>query len=430
MSSTSVEHTTMNRSQCELTSGEMCCRVCSTALRHVVVDLGLSPLCENVISLEKADEPETFYPLKMYVCDHCWLVQLHDHVGGQEIFDGSYAYASSVSKTWLKQCKDYCHQMAQRLELDSDSLVVEIASNDGYLLKNFVEMEVPCLGVEPAIRLAEIAESQGIPILKEYFGSSCAERLRTQGCQADLMIGNNVLAHVPDLHDFLAGYRLLLAPEGTATFEFPHLLNLIQGNQYDTIYQEHYCYFSLIAVRRALADNGLRLYDVEELSTHGGSLRIFVCHEESAIETSASVAKLIEREVDAGLDQLDSYRSFAKNVIESKYQLLDFLIACKRSGKAVVGYGAPGKGNTLLNYCGIREDLLEFTVDRNPLKQNSLLPGSRIPVYEPEAIDQRRPDYILILPWNLKDEIIQQLAHVREWGAKFVVPIPTLMVVD
>jgi C-methyltransferase C-terminal domain/Putative zinc binding domain/Methyltransferase domain len=408
----------------------MKCRCCSKELNHLVVDLGMSPLCENLVKPDQLFESETFYPLRLYVCDECWLVQLHDHVSGIEIFDSSYAYASSMSSTWVKHCEHYCDKVIDRFSLTEKSFVIEVASNDGYLLKNFVNRGIPCLGIEPAIRLAEIAEAGGIPVLKEYFGSQVGSQLRDHDVIADLMIGNNVLAHVPDLHDFLIGFKRVLAEQGTITFEFPHLLNLLEKNQFDTIYQEHYCYFSILALQRVFAMNGLRIYDVEEVQTHGGSLRIFVCHEHASLVTELSVQRIMDRERTAGLEDINVYKAFAKVVSEVKWQLLEFLIKARRSGKSVVGYGAPGKGNTLLNYCGIREDLLEFTVDKNPLKQNTFLVGSRIPVYEPSAIERRRPDYVLILPWNLREEIVEQLSYVRQWGAKFIVPIPSLEIID
>ncbi len=408
---------------------DMKCRCCGSALNHLVVDLGLSPLCESLVYADQLDEPETFYPLRVYVCDQCWLVQLHDHVSGVEIFDDTYAYASSMSSTWLKHCERYTEAITNRLALGHRSLVVEIASNDGYLLKNFVKHGIPCLGIEPASRLAALSETHGIPVCKQYFGSRLADQLRSEGHVANLMIGNNVLAHVPDLHDFLDGFRRLLADEGTITFEFPHLLNLIDKNQFDTIYQEHYCYLSIIALQRAFSMNGLRIYDVEELPTHGGSLRVYVCHEDAKIATQPTVEELLEREQLFGLDRIEVFQDFSARVSETKWKLLEFLISARRAGKRVAGYGAPGKGNTLLNYCGIREDLVEFTVDKNPLKQNTFLVGSRIPVYDPSAIDHQRPDYILILPWNLRDEIIAQLSHVRQWGAKIVVPIPELEII-
>lgn len=408
----------------------MSCRNCQAELKHVAVDLGLSPLCENVVLPTQLNEAELFHPLKVYVCDQCWLAQLHDHVGGEEIFDGKYAYASSISSSWLQHCKRYCQRMMEELKLDGQSLVVEVASNDGYVLRNFVEAKIPCLGIEPATKLANVAESLGVPVIREFFGKQLASKLREQNRLADLMIGNNVLAHVPDLHDFVAGFKLLLAPQGTITFEFPHLLRLLQGNQFDTIYQEHYCYFSVLTLVDVFAKHDLRIFKVEELNTHGGSLRLFVCHQEANAETCNSVQKVINDEIAGGLNRLDTYQGFAREVVDAKFDLLEFLINAKRAGKSVVGYGAPGKGNTLLNYCGIRQDLIEFTVDRNPLKQGSFLPGSRIPVLDPAAIDQRRPDYVLILPWNIKEEIINQLAHIRSWGAKFVVPIPRLTIVD
>lgn len=430
MNNATIVSNDLDRSPACRSQAAIKCRCCSKSLQHLVVDLGLSPLCESLVYADQLNEPETFYPLRVYVCDQCWLVQLHDHVSGREIFDDAYAYASSMSTTWLSHCERYTEQIAGRLALDKKSLVLEIASNDGYLLKNFVKRGIPCLGIEPASRLATAARLQGIQVRDEYFGCELAQALAAEGMEADLMIGNNVLAHVPDLHDFIGGFKRILKKDGTITFEFHHLLNLIEQNQFDTIYQEHYCYFSIIALQQAFAMHDLRIYDVEQLPTHGGSLRIYVCHSQSAIETLPATAHIVQRERAAGLNGLQVFQAYSELVSETKWKLLEFLIAARRAGKRVAGYGAPGKGNTLLNYCGIREDLVQFTVDRNPLKQNSYLVGSRIPVYEPSAIDRERPDYILILPWNLRDEIVQQLSYARQWGAKFIVPIPQLEVIS
>ena len=407
------------------------CRFCRTPLRHLLVDLGKSPLCESFLAPDQLNAMEPFYSLRAFVCGKCFLVQVEDHVMGETIFGGEYAYFSSFSDSWLKHCSDYVEMITERLGLDQSSQVVEIASNDGYLLKNFVAKGIPALGVEPSENTAEAATKLGVPTLVKFFGTQTARELAQDGKQADLLIGNNVLAHVPDLNDFVAGMKLALAPSGVITMEFPHLLRLIEGNQFDTIYQEHYSYLSLFAVRQVFAAHGLTIFDVEELPTHGGSLRIYAGHDtERESSISAAVTELAERENTAGISSLEIYEAFSRRVVQIKHRLLEFLIEAKRAGKSVAGYGAPGKGNTLLNYCGIREDFLDYVVDRNPYKHGKFLPGTQIPVYPPEKINETRPDYILILPWNLKDEIIAQLAEVREWGAKFVIPIPELEVLS
>lgn len=405
------------------------CRFCGAAELKLVVDLGMSPLCENFLACDQLQEMEPFYPLRALFCENCCLVQVEEYVGGREIFCGQYAYFSSFSDTWLQHASDYCEQMIERLGLDAGSQVVELASNDGYLLRNFVQRGVPCLGIEPAENVAAAASRQGVPTLVEYFGTDLARQLKAEGREADLLVANNVLAHVPDLNDFVAGMKLLLKPQGVLTVEFPHVMRLIENNQFDTIYQEHYCYFSLLAVERVLAAHGLTVFDVAELPTHGGSLRIFARHAELAeLPVTQAVHVLRSREVALGYDRLETYRHFAARVEETKRALLAFLIDAKRAGKRVAAYGAPGKGNTLLNYCGIRTDFLDYVVDRNPYKHGRFLPGTHIPVYAPDKISETKPDYVLILPWNLQDEIVRQLSYVRSWGAKFVVPIPQLNV--
>ena len=401
-----------------------CCRFCDTTLEHTFVDLGMSPLCESYLTPEQLNEMEPFYPLHVYVCDRCFLVQLLEYVNPQEIFS-EYAYFSSYSDSWLQHAKSYTEKMTQRFGLNSSSQVVEIASNDGYLLQYFVAQKIPVLGIEPAANVATVATNKGIPTLVKFFGEKTANELVAKGKQADLVLGNNVLAHVPDLNDFVKGIKVLLKPEGVITMEFPHLMRLIEENQFDTIYHEHFCYFSFITVEKVFAAHGLRIFDVEELSTHGGSLRIYGCHiEDKSKQTSVQVKELKAREEAAGFNNIENYFSFSKKVEETKFKLLDFLITAKREGKSIAGYGAPGKGNTLLNYCGIRSDFIDYTVDRNPYKQGKLLPGTHIPIFHPDKIKETKPDYLLILPWNLKNEVMAQMSYVRDWGCQFVVPIP------
>jgi C-methyltransferase C-terminal domain/Putative zinc binding domain/Methyltransferase domain len=406
------------------------CRFCQTPLRHTFVDLGMSPLCESYLPADHLNAMEPFYPLHVKVCEECYLVQLEEYVSPEHIFT-EYAYFSSYSDTWLKHSSNYVEMISIRLGLGSRSLAVELASNDGYLLQYFVEKGIPVLGVEPAVNVAKVAEKKGVPTLVKFFGCQTARQMVADGQAADLIIGNNVLAQVPDLNDFVGGIQILLKPGGVATLEFPHLERLMAENQYDTIYHEHFSYFSLIAVEKIFAAHRLVLFDVDEIPTHGGSIRVYLRHiEDSSKPVSAAVVNLRERELAAGLDRMETYATFADQVMESKRALLELLIQLRRAGKLVAGYGAPGKGNTLLNYCGIRTDFLEFTVDRNPYKHGRFLPGTHIPIHSPELIRQRRPDYILILPWNLKAEIVTQLDYVREWGAKFIVPIPIAQVVN
>ena len=400
------------------------CRFCGHALKTSFVDLGMSPLCQTHIAPDQLHEMEPFYPLHAYLCEQCWLVQLQEFVSPQEIF-GEYAYFSSYSSSWVEHARRYVEAMIGRFALGRDSKVMEIASNDGYLLQHFVAAGVPVLGIEPAANVGQAAIDKGIPTLTRFFGRTTAREIEQSHGRPDLLLGNNVLAHVPDLNDFVAGIKLLLAPTGVITMEFPHLQRLMAENQFDTIYHEHFSYFSFIAVERIFAHHGLTLFDVEELPTHGGSLRIFGRHAgHAALPVNPSVAALRQRETDDGFLDAARYRSFAEQVKETKRSLLSFLIDAKRRGKKVVGYGAPGKGNTLLNYCGIRSDFLEFTVDANPYKQGKFTPGTRIPILAPDAIRQARPDYVLILPWNLKEEISKSAAYIAEWGGRFVVPIP------
>ena len=403
------------------------CRFCHSAL-HDFVDLGMSPLCESFLSADQLNAMEPFYPLHVHICGECFLAQVQEYVTPENIFR-EYAYFSAYSNAWLEHARRYVAMIIERLRLGPDSHIVELASNDGYLLQYFVQRGFSVLGIDPAENVAKAAEARGVPTLTRFFGRETAQDLVDNGARADLVIGNNVLAQVPDINDFVAGIALILQPRGTITLEFPHLLRLMQENQFDTIYHEHFSYFSLTTAERILAAHGLRVYDVEELWTHGGSLRLYACHTgNAALPTLPSVGALVERERAAGLRELATYAAFAEQVKETKRKLLDFLIQAKRAGKTVVGYGAPGKGNTLLNYCGIRTDFLDYTVDRNPYKHGKFLPGTHIPVLPPERIAETRPDYLLILPWNLKDEIIDQMAFIREWGGQFVVPIPKVAV--
>jgi hypothetical protein len=404
------------------------CRFCGQPLRVTFVDLGMSPLCEDFLSVDRLNQMEPFYPLHVYVCESCFLVQLEEYVGPQEIFS-DYAYFSSYSTSWLDHAKRYVDKVVGELELTPDSVVVELASNDGYLLQYFLPYGIKPIGIEPAANVAVEAEAKGVSTMVEFFTEDLANSLVSKGRRADLIIGNNVLAQVPNLRDFVEGMRILLKPDGVITLEFPHLLQLIDQNQFDTIYHEHFSYFSLLATERILGAHGLTVFDVETLPTHGGSLRIFARHSEySARAVTSRVTELRELELQRGFGSLAGYESFSPQVKETKRKLLKFLIECKDRGRSVAGYGAPGKGNTLLNYCGIRTDLLEYTVDRNPHKWGMFLPGTHIPVLQPEQIEATRPDYVLILPWNLKQEITQQLEYIRAWGGQFVVPIPEVQV--
>ncbi len=404
------------------------CRFCAAELKTTFVDLGVSPLCQTHISPDQLHEMEPFYPLHAYVCDACWLVQLQAFVSPQAIFE-EYAYFSSYSTSWVEHAKRYAAMAIARFRLGAGSNVMEIASNDGYLLQHFVAQNVPVLGIEPAANVAKVAIERGIPTEIVFFGKQTANKLAASHGKPDLLLGNNVLAHVPDLNDFVAGMKVLLAPTGVITMEFPHLMRLMAENQFDTIYHEHFSYFSFVAVERVFAHHGITLFDVEEPATHGGSLRIYGRHSENAaILVGPNVAELRQREIDDGFLTLDRYRSFGAQAIATKHRILSFLIDAKQRGKKVVGYGAPGKGNTLLNYCGIRTDFLDFTVDANPYKQGKFTPGTRIPILAPEQIRVAKPDYVLILPWNLKDEITRAMSYIGEWGGRFVVPIPDVRV--
>ncbi|HZM53213.1 MAG TPA: class I SAM-dependent methyltransferase [Vicinamibacteria bacterium] len=406
------------------------CLSCAAPLRRTFVDLGMSPLCESYVSADDLDHVERFYPLHVYVCDRCFLVQLRQYVSREEIFT-EYAYFSSYADSWVEHMRVYADRITDRLQLHGGSFVVEVASNDGYLLQHFVKKGIPVLGIEPAANVARVAVEKGVPTLVEFFGARTATELASRGRRADLICGANVLAQVPDLGDFVSGLRILLAPGGVVTIEFPHLLRLMAENQFDTIYHEHFSYFSFLSAERIFAAHGLTLFDVEELPTHGGSLRIYARHAaDGSRPVTARAEALRKREVEAGLLSLEAYESFGEQVKETKRKLLDFLIRAKREGKTIAGYGAPGKGNTLLNYCGIRSDFLEFTVDRSPYKQGKFLPGTHIPIYHPDRIRERKPDYVLILPWNFKDEIVEQMSYVQDWGGRFVVPIPEARILD
>jgi SAM-dependent methyltransferase len=404
------------------------CRFCGADLRQTFVDLGMSPLCESYPSAADLNKGEVYYPLHVYVCNECFLVQLEEYESAEKIFS-DYAYFSSYSDSWLKHADNYCGKMATRLGLNAESFVVEVASNDGYLLQYFLKRGVPVLGIEPAANVAKVAVERGVPTLIEFFGTRLAREMAFQGRCADLVLGNNVLAQVPDLNDFVEGLKILLKPQGVLTLEFPHLLRLMECNEFDTIYHEHFSYFSLLTTVRILEAHGLRVFDVEELPTHGGSLRVYACRAEDRTRVvEPSVGKLISDEEAAGLASVQAYTSFASQVKETKIALVDFLLRAAREGKLVAGYGAPGKSATLIHYCGIGKDLIQFTVDRSPYKQGRFLPGSHIPIYNPARIAEAKPDYVIILPWNLKDEIMEQLQYIREWGGHFVVPIPKLTV--
>ena len=404
------------------------CRFCGAPLRQTFVDLGMSPLCESYVGADRLGEMERFYPLHVYVCGRCFLVQLQEFVTPADIFT-EYAYFSSYSTSWVEHARRYAEAMIARLGLGHASKVMEIASNDGYLLQHFVARGVPVLGIEPAANVANVAIKKGIRTVVRFFGRRSAAEIAAEHGRADLLLGNNVLAHVPDINDFVGGMKLLLAPRGVITMEFPHLERLMEENQFDTIYHEHYSYLSFVAAEGIFAHHGITLFDVEELPTHGGSLRIYGRHDDNAeLAVTGRVRALRQREIAGGFLTLEGYRGFDERVRATKRKLLAFLIDAKQGGKRVAGYGAPGKGNTLLNYCGIRTDFLDFTVDANPYKQGKFTPGTRVPIFAPERLREARPDYVLILPWNLKDEICAQAGYVREWGGRFVVPIPEVQV--
>jgi hypothetical protein len=404
------------------------CRFCDGVLQDVFLDLGLSPLANSYVSPDRLATGEMFFPLKVYVCRDCLLVQLEVFETPENIFT-DYAYFSSYSDSWLEHARRYSESVIERFGITANSFVVEIASNDGYLLRNFTARNIPVLGIEPAANVAQAAIAKGIPTLSRFFGRDLAKELLKTRQPADLIAGNNVLAHVPQLNDFVAGLKFLLNAQGVITMEFPHLLRLMESNQFDTIYHEHYSYFSFFAVRQVFAAQDLTIFNVDELPTHGGSLRIYARHvSDSSKPCTARVADLEAREAALGLNRLDGYAGFASRVIDVKAKLLSFLVEARREGKRVAAYGAAAKGNTLLNYCGVRTDFIEYVVDRSPEKQGKYLPGTRIPIRDPEHVRETRPDYLLILPWNIKDEVMKQMAYVRSWGGKFVVPIPEVTV--
>jgi SAM-dependent methyltransferase len=404
------------------------CRFCGQTLEQIFVDLGMSPLANSYLTHAQLHQMEPFYPLRVYVCSGCLLVQVEEFESPEVIF-GDYAYFASYSDTWLQHAKTYADVATQRFGLCSRSLVIEVASNDGYLLQYFAARGIPVLGIEPAANVASVALKKGIPTMVRFFSEDTARDLVAQDMTADLVVGNNVLAHVPKLNDFVRGIKVVLKPNGMVTMEFPYLARLIQDNQFDTIYHEHFSYFSFIVVEKLFAAHGLTLFDVEELPTHGGSLRIYGRHtEDRSKPVGQRVINLKSREKDAGFASLQSYRSFADKVQGTKYELLNFLIQAKRERKTIAGYGAPAKGNTLLNYCGIRSDFIDYTVDRSPHKQSHFLPGTHIPIHHPDRIKETKPDYLLILPWNLKDEVMEQMRYIRDWGGRFLVPIPEVKV--
>ncbi|MDA1179323.1 MAG: class I SAM-dependent methyltransferase [Planctomycetota bacterium] len=406
------------------------CRSCGSVLSDVVLDLGMSPLCQTVKPPSAVDTYEVFYPLRVYLCHDCWLLQLREYASPHEIFQDDYPYFSSFSDSWLEHARQYTNAMIDRFSLDGSSQVVEIASNDGYLLRNFVQRRIPALGIEPAKNVANAARAAGVPTISRFFGRELARELADEGKQANLLLGNNVLAHVPNLNDFVAGLAILLQPHGVLTMEFPHLMELMRGNQFDTIYHEHFSYLSLGSVEQVFARHGLMVFDVDRLPTHGGSLRIYAQLEHGGrFQTDERGGRLRTAEQEAGLRDVASYHVFADQVAATKRQIVRFLLDAQAEGKRVAGYGAPGKGVTLLHYCGINADLIAYTVDRNPQKQHHFMPGTSIPIYPPEYIERDRPDYLFLLPWNLRNEIVKQQQGIRAWGGKFVVPIPQVEII-
>lgn len=406
------------------------CRFCKTTLNHVFIDLVNAPASNSFLTEDQLNEPETFYPLKVYTCHQCFLVQIDEYKRSDAIFNNEYVYFSSYSSSWLQHAKEYVALVTRRFELNQKSKVVEIASNDGYLLQYFYQNNIPVLGIEPTANTAGVAQSKGIETIVDFFGTPLAKELSEQNIKADLLLGNNVLAHVPNIVDFVEGMKMLLAPNGIITMEFPHLMQLIDNHQFDTIYHEHFSYLSFTTVNKIFASQGLQLFDVEEIPSHGGSLRIYAKHtEDTGRVVSENVRKLLDKEASKGMSEMAYYNGFQFKALQVKLGLLEFLITQKKAGKKVVAYGAAAKGNTLLNYCGIKNDFIEFVVDANPHKQYKWLPGSHIPVMNEAYLKATKPEYVLILPWNLKDEIINQLRYIREWGGHFAIPIPELQII-
>jgi len=406
----------------------MNCRHCQKPLEHIFLDLGFAPPSNAYLNENELNKPERYYPLKLFVCEHCWLVQTDDYTQADELFSHDYAYFSSVSKGWLAHAARYCEMITERLRLNQNSHVIEVAANDGYLLKNFVESGIPCLGIEPTASTAAAAEKLGIPVLREFFGESLAHKLVEEGKQADLILGNNVYAHVPDINDFTIGLKAALKPGGTITLEFPHLMRLLEHTQFDTVYHEHFSYLSLYSVSEIFASAGLRVCDVEELPTHGGSLRVYGCHADDARSTEAVVDSLLAEEASQGMRSLETYQSFQMRADRVKDDLLLFLIEQKRAGKRVAAYGAAAKGCTLLNYAGIKPDLLPYVCDAAPSKQGKFLPGTHVPIFSPDVIREQKPDIVLILPWNIQTEVMKQLEFIREWDGVFAVAVPSIRV--
>ena len=406
----------------------MNCRHCHHPLQHVFLDLGFAPPSNAYLSSDALQRPETYFPLKLFVCGHCWLVQTEDYAAADALFSSDYAYFSSVSRSWLEHAKRYTDMITKRLELSPSSFVIEVASNDGYLLRNFVSSGIPCLGVEPTDSTADAAERLGVPVVREFFGESLANRLVMEGRQADLIAGNNVYAHVPDINDFTKGLKIALKPGGTITLEFPHLMRLLEFMQFDTVYHEHYSYLSLYSVCQVFKQAGLRVFDVEEISTHGGSIRIYGTHADDKREMSKAVHALLEEEEVRGMRELKPYIEFQKHAERIKNDLLTFLIDQKKLGKRVAAYGAAAKGCTLLNFAGIKPDLLPYVCDAAPSKQNKFLPGTHVPIFAPDVIREQKPDVVVILPWNIRDEVMQQLAFISEWGGVFVTAVPHIEV--
>jgi SAM-dependent methyltransferase len=408
----------------------MKCRHCHAQLQHVFLDLGHAPPSNAYLSDTQLRAPETTFPLKILVCDACWLVQTEDYTAADELFSSDYAYFSSTSQGWLRHAKAYCEKITEALHLTRDSFVIEVASNDGYLLKNFVAAGIPCLGVEPTASTADAAERIGVPVLREFFGAATATRLAQGGQRADLICGNNVYAHVPDINDFTAGLRIALKPGGTINLEFPHLKNMIAYNQFDTAYHEHFSYLSLTAVTRIFERAGLRVFDLEELPTHGGSLRIYGCHQDDRRQATAAVTAMLAEEKQFGLQDLRLYQAFQQKADKVKNDFVAFLIEQKRAGKSVAAYGAAAKGNTLMNYAGLKHDLISFICDAAPSKQNKFMPGSHIPILHPQELAGRKPDWVVILPWNIAAEVLQQHSQIKSWGGRFVVAVPELKVLS